>query len=224
MSAESLKGKRILFAGDSICEGAIDPTRRAWAGRIAETYGLEAKNVSIGGQCMSDVRGDRVRIVGQIHREKGNTYDYVILQGGVNDAWGTSGLGGPLKIAPVGTVSDSFDPATFDVTTFTGGMEDTLYWCRQYFPNARLGFMSMFAMPEAKGIGRVTEIGEYYDMAEVICKKWGVDYLGMFHDEHLNEDLMEVHTLKNLKDPIHPNVAGYEILAPYIGKWLETLD
>ncbi len=217
-----LEGLHVLFLGDSLCAGQWDDERvRAWSGRIAEQFGTVSDNRSVGGYCFSDIRGTGPMILNQLNAVKSKNYDMVILEGGVNDAWGT--VDGSDRVAPVGTITDSFDVKDFDVSTFAGGMEKTLYYIDSYFPGATVGYIAVFNMKAADGIGKVTEMDPYYDMAEQICEKWGIGYLDMYHDDYVNDELMAVTTNRYLRDPVHPNKEGYDRLSPYIGKWMETL-
>ncbi|MCQ2425721.1 MAG: SGNH/GDSL hydrolase family protein [Lachnospiraceae bacterium] len=217
-----LEGMRVLFLGDSLGAGQWDDGRvRAWAGRIAEQFGTISDNQAIGGYCFSNIRGSGPMILNQLNKVRRNEYDMVILEGGVNDAWGT--VDGTNKVAPVGEMSDSFDPDDFDVSTFAGGFEKTLSMVFDYYGDATVGYIAVFNMKAATGIGKVTEMEPYYDMAKKICEKWDVAYLDMYHDDYVNDELMAVTTSKYLKDPVHPNKEGYDRISPYIGKWMETL-
>ena len=218
-----LYGKTALFAGDSICYGSWDDLqRRAWAGRIAEQYGMEAVNSGIGGTCMSTVRGSEAQIVNQLHSNKNKDFDFVILEGGVNDAWGT--VDGTNRIASPGTVSESFSLNDFDTSSFAGGLEQLFFYATNYWPDAVIGYMFTFYMPNATGIGHVDDMEEYWQVAISICNKWGIKYLDMYHDPYVSDTLMEVTTNHCLRDPIHPNVLGYDRLAPFIGEWMERIS
>jgi lysophospholipase L1-like esterase len=144
----------------------------------------------------------------------------IVVQGGVNDAWGTTD--GTNKIAPVGEMTDSFDVKDFDTTTYAGGLEEFFYYAREYYPDATLCYIISFYMPNA-GVGHVGDMEEYYAMGMEICDKWDVPYLDLYHDEYVTNELLEVGTAKCLRDPVHPNSVGYDRLSPYIGDWLETL-
>ena len=218
-----LKGKTVLFCGDSICYGEWDTVKGyAWAGRIAKRCDLEeADNQALGGYCFSTTRGDQWRILHQLEKVQQNTYDYVILQGGVNDAAGHPG--GPVY-AQVGTMSDSFDVEDFDRNTFAGGFEETIYYAKQYFPNAKFGFIISFYMPNAsKEWNQVSDMKEYWEVAKQICDKWEIPYLDLYFDDYISNTVMQVTTNICLRDPVHPNATGYERLTPFIANWMQTL-
>ena len=216
-----LYGMKALFCGDSISYGHYDiPAGDSWAGRIQKYYGTISTNMSRSGWCLSTVRGQAGQIVNQLKSVAGTDFDIIVLQGGVNDAWGTTD--GTNIIAPVGEMSDSFDVKDFDITTYAGALEEFFYTARKYYPDALLCYIISFYMPNA-GVGHVGDMEEYYAVGMEICDKWGVPYLDMYHDDYLNYELLEIGTNKCLTDPVHPNVLGYDRISPYIGDWLESL-
>ncbi len=216
-----LYGLKALFCGDSISYGHYDvPAGYSWAGRIQKYYGTISDNRSRSGWCLSTVRGAGGQIVNQLKEAKNNDYDLIVVQGGVNDAWGSTD--GTNIIAPVGKVSDSFELKDFDTSTYAGGLEEFFYHARQYYPDATLAYIISFYMPNA-GVGHVGDMEEYYAVGMEICDKWGVPYLDMYHDDYLNYELLEVGTAKCLTDPVHPNALGYDRISPYIGDWLESI-
>ena len=214
-----LYGKKALFSGDSISCGSSDSTiGRAWAWRIAREYGLIAHNASRSGWSISTIRTGRM--IDQLYNAPVDDYDYVILHGGVNDAWGDTKV-----YAPVGVMTDSFDRKDFDVTTYAGALEELFHYTYTQFPKAKVGYIINFATPLATGIGHVADMEEYYAVGMDICRKWGVPYLDLYHNETVNETVMEVtkQPFRYMADAVHPNAAGYERLYPIIGDWMETL-
>ncbi len=216
-----LYGKTALFCGDSIGWGQWDnETRDAFAGRIADQYGMRVNNASVGGSSLSTVRD--ARIVDQVKNSRQfGPYEYVILQGGVNDAWGNVETG---EYAPWGEMSDSFDYKDFDVDTYAGALEELFYFTFRYNPDAKVGYIYTFATPTS-GLGHTGDMEPYYAVADKICAKWGVQVLDLYHDRYVSNDMLEVKTAPNayLMDALHPTAAGYDRLAPYIGEWMERM-
>lgn len=127
-----LYGKSVLFCGDSICAGMpkAPEEKRAWAGRIGVLYGMEVTNNGRGAATVA-IATDRSRgrsldnrIITQVEAAKGDSFDYVILHGGINDA---------MDSIAVGTVSASSDVADFDTSTFAGALEELFAQATEYF-------------------------------------------------------------------------------------------
>lgn len=218
-SEDPLNGKSVLFVGDSICEALCEwsngrwPYGReivGWAGRVIYGHDMTGKNLGRSGASLSTCRGTNT-VVNQLVQEKNNVYDYVIMHGGVNDAWDG---------APVGEMTEGFN-GPYDVTTFAGGLEDMFRYAKEMFPNAQLGFIINFQLPRGT-YGKLSDMSEYMDMAILICEKWEIPYLDLYHDEAFNEEL-KVTANTYLHDYIHPNGEGYDVIAPHVDAWLQTV-
>lgn len=210
-----LNGKSILFVGDSICEAICEQGSGkaiyGWAGRIIENNEMTGKNLGYSGASVSDCRGANT-VIAQLQREAGTDYDFVMMHGGVNDAWDS---------APVGVMTDGFD-GPFDLSTFGGGLENMLKFAKESFPDAQFGYIINFRLPGAT-IGRLNDMSEYVALTIQICEKWEVPYLDLYHDDDFNNNVMKVDTLTYLKDYIHPTPEGYDVLSPYVEEWLLAL-
>ena len=218
-AVDPLDGKSILFVGDSICEALCEwPSGQwpygkdivGWAGRIIYGHNMTGKNLGRSGASLSTCRVGNA-VVDQLARERNNKYDYVIMQGGANDAWDS---------APVGQMAEDFT-GPFDLTTFAGGLEDMFKYAKENFPDAQLGFIINFQLPKGSH-GRLSDMSEYMDLAVEICEKWEIPYLDLYHDEAFNEEL-KVTTNTYLHDFIHPNGEGYDVIAPHVDAWLQTV-
>lgn len=209
--------KSVLFVGDSLCEGWIewtDPTYSkmiGYAGRIMVGNEMTGDNKSKSGAAMSDCRGANT-VLAQLQAMSGNEYDYVILEGGANDAW---------DACPVGTVTEGFD-GPFDTTTFAGGLEQTFAYAKRVFDGAIFGYTTNFTMPMATH-GKLADMSEYIDISIQICEKWNIPYLDLYNDEDLNKNVLKTDTLECLYDYIHLNSNGFNNLAPVIEAWMKTL-
>ena len=214
VSGSEYFAKSALFVGDSISFGANDtPYHYAWANRLADNMGLIATNKSEGGWALTPIRGSHAQIVNQFESVKNKTYHYVIMQGGVNDA----GSG-----APVGAISDGFDSAAFDTSTFAGALENLFYTAKTYFPEAALGYIINYQLP----LDISTDMGIYYDTAIAICEKWEIPYLDLHHNDYITDELIRPDLMGdqyNMDDEVHLNHNGYDALTPYIKAWFKTL-
>ncbi|MBQ1205961.1 MAG: SGNH/GDSL hydrolase family protein [Clostridia bacterium] len=207
--------KKILFVGDSItearCEWNQGKTIVGWPGRIIEGNDMLGINKGVSGASVSNCRGGNT-ILAQLQAERKNNYDFVIIHGGVNDAW---------DAAPVGTITEGFD-AKFDFSTFAGGLETTFKYAKENFKDAQFGYIINFKINRA-GIGKLTDMTEYFDMAKQICEKWQIPYIDLYTDEDFNNNQLQYKRTTNLPDLIHPNSKGFDIIAPVINDWMETI-
>ncbi len=216
-----LEGKSVLFVGDSICEAiceaaggkwATGKSITGWAGRIIENNGMTGLNLGKSGASVSNCRGANMVVNQLAAQSQVNTdFDYVIMHGGVNDAWDS---------APIGEITEGFD-GPFVYATFAGGLEDMFQYAKKTYPNAQLGFIINFQLPSAT-YGKLSDMTEYVDMTIKICEKWEIPYLDLYNNESINKELKGT-TTTYLHDYIHPNKDGYDVITPYVEDWMKTV-
>ncbi len=207
-----LKEKVGLFVGDSICNGSKDTAGRGWATRIEAQTGLIAINNAKGGISVSNVRPQGT-VLSRLMEKKDQDFEYVVLHGGVNDAW---------SLAEVGEMDEGFDPVAFDQTTFAGGLELLIYNAiKTYGDKAAIGYLVNFKAP-ACGKGTVSDMREYNKVAMEICKKWGITYFDMYNHEEITLKL-KMDTTAHTPDYIHPSSSGYDVLTPYITDYMRQM-
>lgn len=214
--AKQLKGKTAIFFGDSITHAA-----KSWAYQIHKNYGALTTNAGVSGASLSTGRPTN-RIVTQIENNKDGDYEYVILHGGVNDAWSK---------VDVGTVSDSFEVANFDIDTYAGGLEEAIYYISKYFPNAKVGYIVNYATPLAT-VGNCADMTAYFDMGKKICDKWNIPYIDLYSANVPGTDISYSYDILEMDKgtygssgptDVHINEAGYEKISPFIADWMATL-
>lgn len=245
---QSLEGKTALFIGDSIAAGWRDDRNggpyknsssvtdgRGWSRRLRLDYGLDAENVSVAGASFKRI-DNRARIVEQLHNNKSKEYDYVIMEGGFNDAMGENKTpASPETATPVGKVSSSFSLDDFDTSTFAGALEELFYYAKSYFDGAKLGFIITYSTPLSKYGGytaNAAKMKEYWDTAKQICDKWDIAYLDLFSGKaadgkSYSNDILKTSSTSYFpggNDQIHLNSAGYDVISPYIAEWMKTLN
>ena len=142
---EVLKGKTALFCGDSIVMASTHDTKHAafygWPGRIKDQYGMSVgKNVGVDGASVSNCRGNNT-VVNQVINNSKTKYDFVILEGGVNDAWDCQSIGSPIQLPASET-----KVADLDLSTLAGGLENLLYRTKKLYPDATIGYVINFKM------------------------------------------------------------------------------
>lgn len=221
--ADPLKDRAGLFAGDSINHGLYSRDEMAttfkdekggWAPRIERDTGLIATNMGESGFLIADYpAGSTDRsICSLLEPNKKKDYDYIVLQGGVNDI---------SKNIATGSISDSFDPEEFDTSTYAGGLERTFYEAIQYYGDtAAIGYIFNFKITAREGYNK--DMTPYYSVAKEICKKWGITYLDLYTHEKLNADL-KFDTKEHTNDLLHPDASGYELITPYVIEYMRTM-
>ncbi len=209
--------KSALFIGDSLCQAMYEQNIKdfgpafGWAGRIMEQNEMTGFNGGISAASLSDCRGANV-IIAQLNKQIGKDFDYIIVEGGVNDAW---------ENAPVGEIAKDFE-GPFNPKTMAGSLEHIFKTARDNFKGAKLGYIIAYQMPSAP-VESLWDMSAYFDMAKEICKKWDVPFLDLYTDEDFNKNEMKTHTQECLYDFIHPNTKGYNTITPRINDWMKTI-
>ena len=218
-STSPLKGKKMLFMGDSISYGAGDAaspfrTGRAWAGRIADWTGAITTNASVSGAKVSFQRGDDNWVYSQYVPHQNTKFDIIVMHGGVNDA---------RHLRPVGTLSEGTDEATLkkNQASFVGGLEWIFYNVSKTNTEAKLFFIANHRL-DGHDKGHAKDMSAYFNAAKQACEKWGVHCLDLVNNTDFLAEFdvtSGVHTF----DGLHPNKEGYDIITPYVVSWLEEV-
>ena len=200
---DPLAGKTLYVAGDSIAYGK--GSAGGYGKCIADRYGMQLINEAVDGATLATLVPDNVN--GGYRTSIGMTVksstelekaDYILLEGGVNDAWNK---------APVGTLTDGF-AATYDETTMTGALEKMLDDLATNYSDKCVAYVfphgGMFA-------GSENWYKTYKPAILAALKKWGVPYVDIAETtppmgKHGVSELGDKYT----SDGTHPNAAGYE--------------
>ena len=218
-----LEGKKILFAGDSITAASSKlDSYSGWAGRVGLGNYMEWVNSGKNGATVSEGKNS---VTDQIKAQKDNEYDYIILQGGINDMH--------LNVE-LGEISEGFDRILFDDTTFIGGLEKLFYYTKQYNPDSKIGFIITYETPNSDWGDNVTNRDEQNKLIKEVCEKWEIPYLdlydGVVYDNGTivsYSDLLKVNTgeyfYKDKVNEVHLATDGYNVVSKYISAWINTL-
>lgn len=237
---DKLYGKRIVFDGDSICQALDDDTdgeMRGWAHRVGEKNGMECYNFAVGGGTVTAEMyydGDKMRhwvsrSIDRI-RERFETLDYLILEGGTNDA--DLLIDYPERFGEL-------DPADYsgkyDDSTFTGAMESLFFKAINYYPTSKIGFIVAQKMGRPNGgYGPDYKRRKFFLRAIEVCRKWGVPYLDLWECSiinpslkcHYDPDLTREENRaagKPVLDGQHLTSVGYDMISPMIEAWVRGL-
>ena len=206
-----LLGKSALYLGDSIAYGAGDALGLSWAGRIAQR-GMVYENVAVSGWALTkpEISG-RLQIVTQLDSAKKSDYDFVILEGGVNDVL----INERESEHPISFGEITSDGTEFDTATICGAIEDLIVKTKAKFPNTKVGYIinNYFGASE-------DDMTKYINAVKTACDKHGIDYVDLYNDEYVKANF---NNEEHLPDSLHPNAAGYDILSEVIADWMETI-
>ncbi len=223
----ALDGKTIVFVGDSITAGFVQEQglpnygqRNGYVEMLQKKYPKAVfKNLAVGGATVGHYEGEPTPCVAEQINNAIRQYpnaDYIIVQGGVNDTWLSSKV-------PLGEMSSGY-AASLNEGTFCGALESIFKKAQTQWIGKKIGFLTTHKIPSAPSLGN------YMDKAKEICKKWSVPYLDLHNLSTLNYAIAEVKSNLSYKtadhpngDGTHPNVKGYEVLAPKIESWLLEL-
>lgn len=164
-----LYGKRLVMIGDSICVGQnIGGIVRSWAEIISENNNMTVLNNGTGGSTLRIVEG-KANIVTKTMNTDPDNYDYIIIQGGVNDM--TGNLGTWIKPGN-GGVNDYPSLESLDRTTTYGAMEYLCKYCAIHFPTKKFGFIITYR-------GTEPTWNDVSENLKGICEKHGMPYIDL---------------------------------------------
>lgn len=238
-----LYGKTIIWNGDSICQGSS--AWGNWATRIAERNNMTFKNYGIGGGTVAEgvyFEGDNPRprhwvsgTVDQMFEEFPNA-DYIIFEGGTNDADLLGNMLGDEKPEKLGEIDMADYSGNYDRTTFCGAIESIFYRAIKYWHGKKIAYIV------AQKMGVTTEgytadknnRRAYFELAIKACKKWGIPYIDLWDGTPLNPvfdwqycpDLDKPGNDANGRfyfDGQHLTSGGYDYTSDIIDSWLKTL-
>lgn len=219
----------VVYDGDSIANGssAADGSS-GWASRIGAKNKMNWRNYAVGGGCITYISGKHCisRDIDTIHNTY-STLDYLILEGGTNDA--DNLYSDPTKI---GTIDPTDYSGTYDDTTFCGALDSLFYKALNYYPTAKIGFI----VAQKMGTSNVqwTHRKQFFTLAMQACEKWGIPYLNLWDGSPLNPLLPSMYN-SNLDaqgnreggylytDGQHLTATGYDAITPKIEAFMKTL-
>lgn len=204
-----LYGKIASFNGDSICAGA--GFTGGYASIIGQENNMIIDNIAVSGATITPQANIAHIISTSINNMRADA-DYIILEGGVNDA--------DMHIT-LGSITNGYTD-TLDTTTFAGAFENMLKSAISRYHGKKIGYI--FIHKASNNFDSRTT-GSYYNVAKEACEKWGIPYLD------LNNAIPPLQMIDSLKtaytsngDGYHPNEDGYKLYyVPKITAWMKTL-
>ena len=237
-----LQGKTIVWNGDSICQGS--KVWGNWATRIAEWNDMTFKNYGIGGGTVTEqvLKSDGVTprhsVCGTIDKmyEEFPDADYVILEGGTNDADLLGSLVRDTVPPRMGEIDMTDYSGEYDATTFCGALDSMFCRATRHWKGKKIGYIVAQKMGFRTN-GYTDDCNNrraYFAKAIKACEKWGIPYINLWDGCPLNPQLpwfynKELDVDGNIKagsfyiDGQHLTSAGYDFTADVIDSWLKTL-
>ena len=185
--------KRINFVGTSITlgGGGAVPDAGGWPTIISSKNYMVSANNGVGGSTIQK-RGSRTDSIVERLETYSTNYDYLLLEGAVNDL-----------TLPVGTITSGYN-ASLDLFTFCGAAE---YMCKlalTKWSGKKVGFVMDYIIGSLEWITLA-------DKLEEILKKWGMPYLDLRKSAGFNLANDELASIYGV------TLGGYPEYSPTIG-------
>lgn len=235
-----LTGKTIIWNGDSICAGREGTSN--WADRIAEKNQMVYKNYAVGGGTIADglppmssggARHSVIATLEQMAKDYPEA-DYIVIEGGTNDADLLGYAAGGASDTKLGTVDPENFSGSYRVTTFCGALEYVFYRAKQLWPDKKIVYIVAPKMGD-KAVRTYENRRFYFNKAVEICEKWDIPYLDLWNDCELDPNIPEMYDSsktaeQNMQentgyyiDGQHLTARGYDVTAELIEAWLKTV-
>ena len=184
-----LAGKTGIFLGSSVTCG-YGSLGVSFVDFLEKTDGITAVKEAVSGTTLADVKNNsyvaRMKTI-----DKNIKADFFMCQLSTNDA---------TKEIPLGVLSDSFDPASFDTQTVTGATEYIIAYAKETW-NCPVVFYT-----QAKYDSVAYE--KMVAMLLSLQQKWDIIVIDLWNDESINA-VSDAERSLYLIDAIHPTKAGY---------------
>lgn len=191
--------------GDSIVYGHSYP--RGFANFTAER---ELMNLTKYARNGATIGPGRLQIVAQVRGASSASPDYVVFNGGTNDAGEVYN-----RRYPIGAVADGFDPARFNNATYAGSLETTLWTMRNRWPTARIVYVAVHKLGSRDWNTQLA----LRAVTLQIARKWGVTVADVFNNTTLDTRIDSHRVAYTFNGQVngypgtngtgtHPNIAG----------------
>lgn len=218
-----LNNKKLGILGDSIAYGA--GSVGGYGKIIGENNNMQVQNIAVSGATITS---------GTITSAGANRYwinehvtdldidnDYILLEGGVNDA---------SLNTPLGAITEGYDDI-LDESTYYGAFENMLKQLITRFAGKKYAYIAVHQMTSKYRVVN-EKTNSYYWASKLCCEKWGVPFIdlndkvpafGLFTRAMTTLfPLREAYTYN--ADGWHPNEEGYKkYYVPIIESYLKTL-
>jgi hypothetical protein len=200
-----LRDKTIYAFGDSIVYG--HKYARSFVDFTAEREAMNLSKYAING---ATVGPSSKQLITQVRNASTRSPDYVVFNGGTNDAENIYG-----HRYRVGTMADGLDPARFDKSTYAGSLETALSAIRTKWPTTRIVYVAVHKLGSRDWNTQLA----IRSVTLQICTKWQVSVADLFNDTTLDtrvDSQRVAYTFDDLVNGVpgtggtgtHPNLAA----------------
>lgn len=212
ISDNTLKGKKIVYDGDSIAEsrlGEIANNGGGYAKLIADiTNGTYINQAVGGGYLHSTSEQGRHSVVDNLQNLPTDG-DLYCFEGGINDYWTN---------ATLGTYSPNDFTSAVDKTTVCGALETIFRYALTNFVGKPICFVITHKVQETAYTTNTkgNTFKDYRDSMVAICEKYSIPYYDAFFESGLNgwnsvqSNLYMTANSSGVGDGTHPNELGYK--------------
>ena len=197
-----LKGKKIVYDGDSICAGVHGGG--GYAKIIADKTEGTAVNQAVGGaRLVTSTETSTYHSIVDNLVNLPTDGDLYCFDGGVNDVW---------SLVSLGTYSMSDYKGEVDKTTICGALETIFRYCLEHFVGKPICFVITHKVSNIS----YENYKNYHDSAVAICQKYSIPFYDAYNESGLNgwnttqSNAYLTGNASNVADGCHPNEAGYK--------------
>lgn len=207
-----LKGKKIIYDGDSIAEGRFGEIANnggGYAKLIADITNGTYVNQAVGGGYLRSTNEEGRHSVVDNLQNLPTDGDLYCFEGGINDYWTNATLG-----------TYSLDDFTSDVdnTTVCGALETIFRYALTNFAGKPICFVITHKVQETAYTKNTKgdTFKDYRDSMVAICEKYSIPYYDAFLESGLNgwnsvqSNLYMTANISGVGDGTHPNELGYK--------------
>lgn len=210
-SKDVLKGKKIVYDGDSIAESRLGLANNGggYAKIIADMTGGTYVNQAVGGGYLrSTMEENRHSVVDNLENlpKDGDLYCF---EGGINDYWTN---------ATLGTYNLEDYTGEVDKTTVCGALETIFRYAINNFVGKPICFIIVHKVGDTAYTKNTEDktFKDYRDSMVAICEKYSIPYYDAFSESGLNgwnstqSNLYLTANAEGTADGTHPNEEGYK--------------
>ena len=197
-----LFGKRMVLCGDSI---AFGHSGDSFGYTIAENENMSLDKPATGGAEFNS--GSEVTSITTQVCSLTKGYDYILVEGGINDALRSG-------VSIIGTLTDGFNAASYDESTFLGAVEKACRYLVDHYAGAKKLFILCHKCTNKNYVPYPVQ-DTFFDAMITALKKWNMPYIDIrkypmcaynsaFATAYFGTDF-------STSGGLHPNNAGYAL-------------